>query len=58
MDYLKRYKKMISLRGLTDHTMKSYQTYISAYLDYVSNTLYKSPAQVTYSEQQRFLEFL
>ena len=29
MDYLKRYKKMISLRGLTDHTMKSYQTYIS-----------------------------
>lgn len=58
MDYLKRYKKMISLRGLTDHTMKSYQTYISAYLDYVSNTLHKSPAQVTYSEQQRFLEFL
>lgn len=30
MDYLKPYKKMISLRGLTDHTMKSYQTYISA----------------------------
>lgn len=58
MDYLKRYKKIISLRGLTDHTMKSYQTYISAYLDYVSNTLHKSPAQVTYSEQQRFLEFL
>lgn len=26
MDYLKRYQKMISLRGLTDHTMKSYQT--------------------------------
>lgn len=58
MDYLKRYKKMISLRGLTDHTMKSYQTYISVYLDYVSNTLHKSPAQVTYSKQQRFLEFL
>lgn len=26
---------MISLRGLTDHTMKSYQTYISAYLNYI-----------------------
>ena len=25
---------MISLRGLTDHTMKSYQTYISAYLNF------------------------
>lgn len=58
MDYLKRYKKMISLRGLTDHTMKSYQTYISAYLEYVSNTLHKSPSQVTYSEQQKFLAFL
>ena len=27
MDYLKRYKKMIALRGLTDHTMKSYCTF-------------------------------
>ena len=40
MDYLKRYKKMISLRGLTDHTMQSYQTYISAYLTFVSDTLH------------------
>ena len=44
MDYLKSYKKMISLRGLTDHTMKSYQTYISAYLDYIENTLCKTPS--------------
>jgi integrase/recombinase XerD len=58
MDYLKRYKQMISLRGLTDHTMKSYQTYISVYLDYLSNTLHKFPSQVTYSEQRRFLEIL
>lgn len=58
MDYLKRYKKMISLRGLTDHTMKSYQTYISAYLDYISDTLHKSPSQVTYPEQRKFLDFL
>lgn len=38
MDYLKRYQKMISLLGLTGHTMKSYQTYISAYLTFVSGT--------------------
>jgi integrase/recombinase XerD len=42
MDYLKSYKKMISLRGLTDHTMKSYQTYISAYLNFIENTLCKT----------------
>ena len=58
MDYLKRYKKMISLRGLTDHTMKSYQTYISAYLTFVSDTLHKTPSQVTYKEQRQFLEIL
>ena len=49
---------MISLRGLTDHTMKSYQTYISAYLDYIENTLCKTPSQVSYKDQRRFLEVL
>jgi site-specific recombinase XerD len=58
MDFLKRYKKMISLRGLTDHTVRSYCTYISAYLDYVQNTLHKYPSQVTYNDQRHFLEFL
>lgn len=58
MDFLKRYKKMISLRGLTDHTVKSYCTYISAYLDYISNTLHKYPSQVTYNDIRAFLENL
>ena len=58
MDYLNRYKKMISLRGLTDHTLKSYQTYISAYLTFVSDTLHKTPSQVSYNEQRQFLEKL
>ncbi len=58
MDYLKRYQKMLSLRGLTDHTMKSYQTYISAYLDYIENTLHKTPSQVPCKDQRRFLEVL
>lgn len=58
MDYLKLYKEMISLRGLTEHTMKSYQTYISAYLTFVSDTLHKTPSQVSYEEQRQFLEFI
>ena len=58
MDFLKRYKKMIALRGLTAHTMKSYCTYISAYLDYISNTLHKYPSQVRYSDIIRFLDIL
>ena len=32
MDYLNAYKDMIRLRGLTDNTVKSYCTYIRAYL--------------------------
>ena len=37
MDYLKVYREMISLRGLTDHTIKSYSTYIRSYLDYLQD---------------------
>ena len=29
MDYFKVYREMLSLRGLTDHTVKSYSTYIA-----------------------------
>lgn len=35
MDYLKSFREMISLRGLTTHTIKSYSTYISAYLSFL-----------------------
>jgi site-specific recombinase XerD len=58
MDYVKRYKKMIELRGLTDHTMKSYCTYITAYLDFISDTLHKYPSQVRYSDIIRFIDTL
>ena len=33
--YLDSFREMISLRGLTEHTLKSYCTYIRAYLDYL-----------------------
>ncbi len=35
MNYLNSFRDMISLRGLSDHTIKSYTTYLSAYLDYL-----------------------
>lgn len=34
--YFNSYRKMISLRGLTDHTIKSYSTYILAYFDFLT----------------------
>lgn len=35
--YLNSFRDMISLRGLTDHTVKSYSTYIRAYLEYLES---------------------
>lgn len=58
MDYLKKYQKMISLRGLSDHTMKSYTTYIRQYLDYVENHLHKYISQVTWDDRRNFIEWL
>lgn len=58
MDYLENYKKMISLRGLTDHTMTSYCTYVTAYLDFVANTLRVQPSEVGYPDIIRFLDSL
>ena len=49
---------MIALRGLTDHTIKSYSTYMRAYLDYISDKLRKYPSQVTYNDMRRFIDDL
>ena len=35
-NYSDSYREMISLRNLSDHTLKSYSTYIRAYLDYLT----------------------
>ena len=40
-NYLNIYREMISLRDLTDHTDKSYSTYIRAYLYYLPCILHK-----------------
>ena len=54
-DYLKQFREMISLRGLTDHTIVSYSTYIRAYLDYLSNILHKMPEDVSWAELRDFI---
>ena len=56
--YFNSYREMISLRGLTDHTLKSYCTYIRAYLDYLSNILHKQPEDVSWDELRDFIHWL
>lgn len=58
MDYLKVFREMISLRGLTGHTIKSYSTYIKCYLDYLERVPGKAPEDVSWDEQRDFLRWL
>lgn len=58
MDYLKRYQDMIALRGLTQNTIKSYSTYISAYLDYASEHLHRRPYQITWQQKRDFIAWI
>lgn len=57
-NYLITFKQMLSLRGLTDHTVKSYTTYISAYLNYLNTVLLKKPEDVSWQELRDFIFFL
>ena len=56
--YFNSFRAMISLRGLTDHTMTSYCTYIRSYLDYLSNTLHKQPENVTWDELRDYIRWI
>lgn len=56
--YFNTYREMISLRGLTDHTLKSYSTYIRAYLDYLSGILQKQPEDVSWDELRDYIRWL
>lgn len=58
MHYLKTYREMISLRGLTDHTIKSYSTYIRSYLNYLQAVLHKQPEDVSWGELRDFIRWL
>jgi len=57
-NYLITYREMVSLRGLTDHTVTSYATYIRAYLDYLSTILLKQPEYVSWQELRDFIKWL
>lgn len=54
-NYLNSFREMISLRGLTDHTLKNYCTYIRAYLDYLSTCLHKLPEDVSWPELRDYI---
>ena len=56
--YFNSYREMISLRGLTDHTLSAYCTYIHAYLDYLENILHKQPEEVTWDDLRDFIRWL
>ena len=49
---------MISLRGLTDHTLTSYSTYISAYLQYLSDVCSVSPEEASWQQMRDFIFWL
>ena len=57
-NYLDSFREMISLRGLTEHTLKSYCTYIHSYLAYLSDILHKSPENVSWAELRDYLRWL
>ncbi len=54
-NYLIQFREIVSLRGLTDHTIISYSTYIRTYLDYLSNVLHKMPEDVSWEELRDFI---
>lgn len=56
--YLITFRDMISLRGLTGHTLTSYCTYIRAYLDYLINILHKLPEDVSWDELRGYIRWL
>lgn len=53
--YFNLYQEMISLRGLSDHTLKSYCTYIRSYLDYLLNVLHKQPENISWQELREYI---
>ena len=57
-DYLNLFREIISLRSLTEHTAKSYSTYIKTYLFYLSEILHKTPEEVSWSDLHEFVRWL
>lgn len=56
--YLKQFREMLSLRGLTDHTITSYSTYISAYLQFLSEHKLCSPGDASWQDYRDFIVWI
>lgn len=56
--YLETFQQMIALRGLTQHTVMSYSTYIRSYLDYLENILQKNPEDVSWQELRDYISYI
>lgn len=56
--YLNLFREMISLRGLSDHTLQSYCTYIRSYLDYLERILMKKPENVSWDELRDYIRWI
>jgi site-specific recombinase XerD len=57
MNYLDSFREMISLRGLTDHTLKTYCTYIKAYFQYL-DSINIQPEKATWEDMRGFVKYL
>lgn len=53
--YLTSFREMVSLRGLTDHTITSYSAYISAYLQYLSDNGPAAPEDASWQQMRDFI---
>jgi site-specific recombinase XerD len=56
-NYFDSYREMVSLRNLSEHTLKSYSTYIRAYLDYLTG-LGISPSNASWDDMRSFIKQL
>lgn len=56
--YFNLYREMISLRGLSDHTLKSYCTYIRSCLHYLQDILHKRPEDVSWQELRDYIRWI
>lgn len=56
--YLDSFKQMISLRGLTDHTITAYSTYLNAYLNYLNDFLHVLPEDASWDDLRGFILWL
>lgn len=58
MDYLTQFQEMLSFRGLTEGTVKTYTTYISSYLEYLQDIIHVDPCDATWDQMRDFITWI